>query len=81
MRFYTFNNFKVKGNKTTLHPNLFPVVMYGCESWTLKKAECQRINVFKLVVVVVVVVVVEKALESPLDCKEIKPVNPKGKRS
>ena len=54
--------------------------MYGCESWTLKKAECQRINVFKLVVVVVVVVV-EKALESPLDCKEIKPVNPKGKRS
>ena len=44
------------------------------ESWTLKKAECQRINVFKLVVVVVV----EKALESPLDCKEIKPVNPKG---
>ena len=59
---------------------VFPVVMYGCESWTLKKAECQRINVFKLVVVVVVVVV-EKALESPLDCKEIKPVNPKGKRS
>ena len=51
--------------------------MYGCESWTLKKAECQRINVFKLVVVVVV----EKALESPLDCKEIKPVKPKGKRS
>ena len=50
--------------------------MYGCESWTLKKAECQRINVFKLVVVVVVVE--EKALESPLDCKEIKPVNPKG---
>ena len=56
---------------------VFPVVMYGCESWTLKKAECQRINVFKLVVVVVV----EKALESPLDCKEIKPVKPKGKRS
>ena len=26
----------------------FPVVMYGCESWTIKKAECQRINVFEL---------------------------------
>ena len=27
---------------------VFPVVMYGCESWTLKKAECQRIDVFEL---------------------------------
>ena len=27
---------------------VFPVVMYGCESWTIKKAECQRINVFEL---------------------------------
>ena len=27
---------------------VFPVVMYGCESWTLEKAECQRIDVFKL---------------------------------
>ena len=27
---------------------VFPVVMYGCESWTIKKAECQRIDVFKL---------------------------------
>ena len=27
---------------------IFPVVMYGCESWTLKKAECQRIDAFKL---------------------------------
>ena len=48
MRFYTFNNFKVKGNKTTLHPNLFPVVMYGCESWTLKEAEHRRIDAFEL---------------------------------
>ena len=43
---------------------VFPAVMYGCESWTIKRAECQRI-------------VLEKTPESPLDCKEIKPVNPK----
>ena len=48
---------------------VFPVVMYGCESWTIKKAECRRIDAFKLL---------EKTLESPLDSKEIKPVNPKG---
>ena len=29
---------------------VFPVVMYGCESWTMKKAECQTIDAFKLVV-------------------------------
>ena len=48
----------------------FPVVMYGCESWTIKKAEWQRIDV-----------VLEKTLESPLDNKEIKPVNLKGNQS
>ena len=48
-----------------------PVVMYGCESWTVKKAECQRINA----------VVLEKTLESPLDSKEIQPVHPKGDQS
>ena len=42
---------------------VFPVVMYGCESWTVKKAECQRIDVFGTVVL-------EKTLESPLDCKD-----------
>ena len=47
---------------------VFPVVMYGCGSWTIKKAEHQRINVFKLVL--------EKTLENPLDSKEIKSVNP-----
>ena len=52
---------------------VFPVVMYGCESWAIKKAERQRIDVFELVL--------EKTLESPLDCKEIKPVNPKGNQS
>ena len=49
----------------------FPVVMYGCESWTVKKAECRRIDAFKTVVL-------KKTLESPLDCKEIQPVHPKG---
>ena len=52
---------------------VFPVVMYGCESWTIKKAEHQR------------TVVLEKTLERSLDCMEIKPkgksVNPKGKQS
>ena len=32
----------------TVKAMVFPVVMYGCESWTIKKAECQRIDVFKL---------------------------------
>ena len=51
-----------------------PVVMYGCESWIIKKAECQRIDAFWTVVL-------EKTLESPLDCKEIQPVHPKGNQS
>ena len=46
---------------------VFPVVMYGCESWTIKKVEHWRIDAFRTVVL-------EKTLESPLDCKEIKPV-------
>ena len=50
---------------------VFPVVMYGCENWTIKKAEHQRIDAFSTVVL-------EKTLESPLDCSEIKPVNSKG---
>ena len=45
-------------------------LMYGYEICTIKKAECQRIDVFELVL--------EKTFESPLDCKEIKPVNPEG---
>ena len=52
---------------------VFPVVMCGCESWTIKKAECQRMDAFELVL--------EKTLESALECKEIKPVNPKGNQS
>ena len=52
---------------------VFPVVMYGYESSTIKKAECQRMDAFELVL--------EKTLESALECKEIKPVNPKGNQS
>ena len=46
---------------------VFLVVMYGCESWTTKKADSRRIDVFEL--------------ESPLDGKKIKPVIPKGNQS
>ena len=46
---------------------VFPVVKYGCESWTIKKAEYGRIDAFELWI-----------LESPLDCKEIQSVNSKG---
>ena len=53
---------------------IFPVVMYRCESWTTKKAEWQNNWCFWTVVL-------EKTLESPLDCKEIQPVHPKGNQS
>ena len=52
---------------------VFPVVKYGCESWTIKKAGCWRIDDFELAL--------EKTLESPLDNKEIQPVHPKGSQS
>ena len=52
---------------------VFPVVMCGCESWTIKKAELRRIDAFELWC--------WKTLESPLDCKEIQPVHPKGYQS
>ena len=47
--------------------------MYGCESWTVKKAERRRIDAIEMVL--------EKTLESPLDCKEIQPVHSKGDQS
>ena len=50
---------------------VFLVVMYGCEIWTIKNAELQRIDAFELVVL-------EKTVENPLDCKEIQPFHPKG---
>ena len=49
---------------------VFPVVMYGCESWTIKKAECLIIDAFELWC--------WRRLLSPLDCKKIQQVNPKG---
>ena len=52
---------------------VFPIVMYGCENWTVKKAECWRIDAFELWC--------WRTLESPLDCKDIQPVHPKGDQS
>ena len=52
---------------------VFPVVRYGYESWTTKKAECQRINAFEMWC--------WRTLASPLDFKEIQPVNPKRNQS
>ena len=49
---------------------VFPVLMYGCESWTVKKAECRRIDAFELWC--------WRRLLSPLDCKEIQPVHSEG---
>ena len=51
---------------------VFPVVMYGWESWTIKKVEHRRIDAFETWV---------GEDENPLDCKEIQPVHPKGNQS
>ena len=53
---------------------VFPVVMYGCKSWTIKKAEHRRIDAFE-------VWCWRRLLRVPLDCKEIQPVHPKGDQS
>ena len=53
---------------------VFPVVMYGCGSWTVKKAERQRIDAFELWCW-------RRLLKSPLDCKEIQPVHSEGDQS
>ena len=53
---------------------VFPVVMYGCESRTIKKAECQRIDAFELLCW-------RRLLQVPWTCKEIQPVHPKGNQS
>ena len=52
---------------------VFPVVMNGCESWTIKKAERRRTDAFELWY--------WRRLESLLDCKEIQPVHPQGVQS
>ena len=58
--------------KVHLIKTIFPVVMYGCESWTIKKAESQRIDAFELWYW-------RRLLRVP--CKEIQPVHPKGNQS
>ena len=52
----------------------FPVVMYGCESWTVKKGESQRIDAFELWCW-------RRLLKSPVDYKKIQPIHPKGDQS
>ena len=52
---------------------VFPVVLYGCESWTIKKAKRQRIDAFELLC--------WRRLLNPLNCKEIQRVHPKGNQS
>ena len=52
---------------------VFPVVMYGCESWTIKKAEQRRIDAFELWCW-------RRLLRGPLDCKEIQPVHSEGEQ-
>ena len=58
----------------TVQAMVFPVVMYGGERWTIKKARGPKNWCFQIVVL-------EKTLESPLDFEELKPVNPKGNQS
>ena len=53
---------------------VFPIVVYGCESWTVKKAECRRTDASEMWCW-------RRLLESSLDCKEIQPVHPKGDQS
>ena len=53
---------------------VFPVVMYGCENWTIKKSWVLKYWCLRTAVL-------DKTLESPLDCKEIQPVHPKGNQS
>ena len=57
-----------------VNPMVFPVVMYGCESWTVRKAERRRIDAFERRCW-------RRLLKSPLDCQEIQLVHPKGDQS
>ena len=60
---------------------VFPVVMYGCESWTIEKAECQRTDAFQLWCwrrLLRLGLLETSWTCSPLDCKEIQLVHPKG---
>ena len=80
-KFITNRDSTLKSRDITLPTNIylvkaifFPVVMYGCESWTIKESWTPKNWCFWTVVL-------EKTLESPLDCKEIQPVHPKGNQS
>ena len=72
----------LKSRDITLPPKVclvkatvFPVVMYGCESWTIRKAEHWSIDAFQLRCWR------RLLIKSPLDCKKIQPVHPKGNQS
>ena len=63
---------------------VFPVVMYGCESWTVKKTECQIIDAFIYLFIRIDAFKLwcwRRLLKSPLDCKEIQAVHAKGNQS
>ena len=60
-------------NVHILKAMVFPVVMYGCESWTMRKLSAKELMLWTLVL--------EKTLVRPLDSKEIQPVHPKGNQS
>ena len=64
-------------NARLVKPMVFPIIMYGCDSWIIKKAECR----WMLTNWYFSTVVLEKTLEHPLDCKEIQQVSPKGNPS
>ena len=76
---YNFNLDSILKNRDITLPTkvllvkalVFSGFMFGCESWTIKKAECRRIDAFELWLL-------EKTLESPLDCKEIQPIHSEG---
>ena len=62
-------NITLPTNVCLVKAMVFPVVMHGCESWTIKKSESRKIDAFELWC--------WRKLESHLDCKEIQPVHPK----
>ena len=63
-------DFTLQTNVHLIKAMVFPVIMFGCESWTVKKAECRRIDAFELWC--------WRRRESPLNCKEIQPVHSEG---
>ena len=71
--YYYWNDITLLTKVHIVKAMVFPVVMYGCDSWTIKKAERWRIDTFELRC--------WRRLQSPLDCKDIKPVHPKGNKS